>query len=157
MFTYNNQNKNKNIKDQSSSPPRTSGSFETPLRSLSVHYQSISYHRYRSLLSPSIVAPSHAVRSRCDDSKCANRGSSFSCLQNIRRTFATFAGNDVRIDETIPPRVARVQRRPAFCTPSPRAPAHLLPVCVLCGVWSPNLSLEEVYIQVFFCCLFVCF
>lgn len=41
IHVFTDDNQIKNIKDLSSSPPRSSGSFKTPLRSESVQYQSI--------------------------------------------------------------------------------------------------------------------
>lgn len=73
VITYNNQNK-EIIKDQSSSPPQTSGSFKSPLHSLSVHYQSIFIDTGMSLFLQFIVALMHTVRSKCDKGNGANRG-----------------------------------------------------------------------------------
>lgn len=71
-----------NIKDQSSSPPQTSGSFETPLRSLSVHYQSISYHRYQDVFTLAVYccAHEHCKKQVCQQQLC-QQGSSFSCYE----------------------------------------------------------------------------
>lgn len=86
-----------NIKEQSSSPPQTSGSFKTPLHSLSVHYQSIFIVIGMSLLLQSIVAPTYTVS---DKGNCANRGP-LSPVMRYPAGNATFPGNDIQNNETI--------------------------------------------------------
>ncbi len=123
---------NKNIKDQSSSPPQTSGSFKTPLRSLSVHYQSIFIDIGMSLLSQFIVASTHAVRSECDKGNCANRGP-LSPVIRYQAGNAKFPGNDIQNNETIPMCClcsvhrgkASCDRPSRVCIQSPTTPSHL--------------------------------
>lgn len=136
---------NKNIKDQSSSPPQTSGSFKTPLRSLSVHYQSIFIDIGMSLLLQFIVAPTHAVRSKCDKGNCANRGP-LSPVMRYQAGDAKFPGNDIQNNETIPMCCVCVQStgakqavtaHPEFVLKSQRARHIYLQSASLCGAWSP--------------------
>lgn len=101
MFHLQQSKQNRTKKDQSSSPPQTSGSFKTTLRCLSVHYQSIFIHTGMSLLSQFVVAPTHTVRSKRDKGNCANRGP-LSPVTRYQAGNAKFPGNDIQNNETIP-------------------------------------------------------
>lgn len=135
-----------NIKDQSSSPPQTSGSFKTPLRSLSVHYQSIFIDIGMSLHLQFIVVPSHTVRSKCDKGNCANRGP-LSPVMRFQAGKAKFPGNDIQNNETIPMccvcSVHRSNTRcdcpSSVCIQSLRARHIYIQSVFLCGARSPNL------------------
>lgn len=101
VFTHNKQKHNKNIKDQSSSPPPTSGSFKTPLHSLSVHYQSIFIVIGMSFTLSIIIVPTHTVRITCDK-KATVPTRVLSLWLRYHAGDAKFPGNDICNDETFP-------------------------------------------------------
>lgn len=140
------QQSKQNIKDQSSSPPQTSGSFKTHLRSLSVHYQSIFIDIGMSVLSQYIVAPTHTVRHKCDK---GNRGPLSPVMRHQagKAKFPEMTSKTIRLSHVL--HVFCSQEKSKLWLPIQRlysvskGPSHLDTVCF--PLWLPNLLRGSLY------------
>ena len=130
-----------NETDQSSSSPQTSGSFKTPLRSLSVHYQSMFIvtvlYSCDYCLRPRTLLEASVTKATVPTGGGGGGGSFPLSLWDAAQTMPEIPphGNYIQNVETIPASWELPTRQPSV--------RHVHTQAVsLCGAWSANLTLD---------------